>query len=132
MVLWSRQGTWRKSALRPHIQTKGVYGKGKISIRLGLGNKPRHSTTVPEGHSVTETEDKAFAKVEVMIDSELPWATNRTVFMKLKKKWTSWERPRSMTRKIRGNQTWSGQKNESTFQKNPEFYSGIKKNPEQR
>ena len=34
VVLWSRQGTWRKSAIRPHIQTKGVYGKGKISIPL--------------------------------------------------------------------------------------------------
>ena len=27
-------------------------------------------------------EDVAFTKVEVMIDSELPWATNKTVLMK--------------------------------------------------
>ena len=35
-----------------------------------------------EGQSVTITEDEAFAKVEVMIDSELPWATTRSVLMK--------------------------------------------------
>ena len=44
-----------------------------------------HTTTVPEGQSVSVTEDEAFAKGEVMIDSELPWATTKTVLMKEEK-----------------------------------------------
>ena len=72
-----------------------------------------HSTTVPEGQSVTITEDEAFAKVDVMIDSELPWATNRTVLMK--EEMVVGRTPVDDTNAIRGNQTWSVQKNESTF-----------------
>ena len=40
------------------------------------------STTVTESHPVTVTEEVAFTKFEVIIDSELPWAANKNVHMK--------------------------------------------------
>ena len=65
-----------------------------------------------------------------MIDSELPWATNRTVFMEEEMDVVGTTPVDDTNDSGESDLEWPEE--ESTFQKNPEFYPGIKKSPEQR
>ena len=68
-----------------------------------------------------------------MIDSELPWAANRTVLMKEEMDVVG-TTPVGDTNDsgFESDLEWPEVRNDVQSQKNPEFYPGIKKSPEQR